>query len=169
MIDYKNFLEASISAISWESVKECISEIKDLVQNNIKRTTLLFNEQDLENNIIDEFRKTSKWAKINLRRFWWDNGSKIRDLVISEIQELNQRLETVNFILTAQAERPVHEFAGKVLNLRDENRWSILDVPPARSGRTIWYGSLWANRTSLQYMVKEVTCDRSPSMMLIAA
>lgn len=139
MIDYNTFLEAAISAISGEVVKECISGIKDLVQNNIKRTSLLFNEQDLENNIIDEVRKTSKWAYYDL----FENKSN------SGIQS---RYVPLDLLLTPYKERiSVSEQIEKrsLKEIIAENKGNTVILVQPGSGKT----------TSVKYLVNSIFQD----------
>lgn len=60
---YSTIIETGIiNAISSVVIKETYEGIKSFVKNHNERTTLLFSEESLEANIIDEIRKISNWA-----------------------------------------------------------------------------------------------------------
>ena len=61
-MDSNLLIGAALNAISSVVVKETYEGVKSLVKKHNDRTTLLFTEKELENNIIDEIRKTSNWA-----------------------------------------------------------------------------------------------------------
>ena len=88
---YEIFIDAAVSAISGEIVRECIGGIKNLIQCNIKRTSLLLTEEELENNIIDEVRKTVKWAYYDLFENKTNSGIQTRyvplDLFLTPYRE----------------------------------------------------------------------------------
>lgn len=139
MINYNTFLEAAISAISGEVVKECISGIKDLVQNNIKRTSLLFNEQDLENNIIDEVRKTSKWAYYDL----FENKSNAG---------IQSRYVPLDLLLTPYKER---------ISVSEQiEKRSLKEIIAENKGNTVILGQPGSGKTtSVKYLVNSIFQD----------
>lgn len=132
-MDYSVFMETAISAISGTAALESINGIKNLIQRNIKRTSLLLTEKELEKNIKEEVRKTAKWAYFDL--FESRNNSEIQN-----------RYVPLDLFLTPHRERTnVSEYCPKkpLKKIISENRGNTVILGQPGSGKT----------TSVKYLV----------------
>jgi hypothetical protein len=139
-MDSLQLADALLKAFTTLTVKETYEGIKTLIKKNNKRTTLLFTEKDLEENIIDEIRKTSNWA--------YDDFFKNH----KEHSEITSRYVHLDLLF-----EPRREHINEKQLLR---KCPLKDIITANKSNTVILGQPGSGKTtSIKYIVNSILKD----------
>ena len=133
-------LNGIVNAISSVLISETYEGIKSIIKTDIDRTSILFSDKDLEDNIINEIRKTANWAFDDLFKNHNDNSDITARYVHLDLL-LEPRREHTSLSQSSR-KRPLKEII-----LEDRGNTVILGQPG--SGKT----------TSVKYIVNSILTD----------
>jgi len=139
-MDSVQIADALLKAITTLAVKETYEGIKTLIKKDNKRTALLFTEKQLEENIIDEIRKTSNWA--------YDDFFKNH----KEHSEITSRYVHLDLLF-----EPRREHTNKIQLSR---KCPLKDIITANKSNTVILGQPGSGKTtSIKYIVNSILKD----------
>ena len=133
-------ISSGLNALASLAVKETYKGIKSLVKKHNDRTTLLFTERNLEENIVDEIRKTSNWA--------YDDFFKNH----KEHTEITSRYVHLDLLLEPRREH--------INELQLSRKCPLKEIIIANKSNTVILGQPGSGKTtSIKYIVNSILRD----------